>query len=457
MAHQGSVTVQGVIELLNVRRWHEAADAAALLLQSAPGRPELMQLLAAALDGAGRQHEAAAIYERLVAAAPQNPHVWLNYGHVLRMIGRLNEAVQAYRRVLAIAPGTGEAYWSLSDVKTFCFEPSDTKRLRDLLQRPLDRMNGAYVLYALAKALDQEGAYAEAFECFRRGADLMKSGGDETASLSAFVQRAEDVFTADFFASRASFGAQSADPIFVVGLPRSGTTLVEQILASHSEVEGTMELPHLGELAHALGGPLGANHVDVLERAPGDAFAALGNTYLEQTRPWRQSKRRFFIDKMPQNSWHTGLIQLALPKAKIIDVRRHPLACGWSCYTQLFPQSLGFTYDLGAIGRYYVAYVRLAKHYDTVLPGRVHRVVYEDLVADPETQIRALLDYCALPHEPGCFAPHRTERVVRSVSAEQVREPINAKGLTRWKTYEPYLEELKAALGPTLRCYPAAP
>src|SRR5690606_17455643 len=257
MAHQGSITVQGVIELLNARRWHEAADAAALLLQDAPGRPELLQLLAAALDGAGRQQEAAATYERLVAAAPQNPHVWLNYGHVLRMIGRLDEAVQAYRRVLAIAPGTGEAYWSLSDIKTFRFDPSDTKRLRDLLQRPLDRMNGAYVLYALAKALDQEGSHAEAFGCFRRGADLMKSGGDQTASLSAFAQKCEAVFTADFFASRSTVGTQSADPIFVVGLPRSGTTLVEQILASHSEVERTMELPHLGELAHALGGPLG--------------------------------------------------------------------------------------------------------------------------------------------------------------------------------------------------------
>lgn len=457
MAHQAPVTVQGVIELLNARRWQEAAGAADLLLKRDPERPELMQLLAAALDGAGRQQEAAAVYARLVAVAPQNPHVWLNYGHVLRMVGRLDEAVHAYRRVLAIAPGAGEAYWSLSDIKTFRFEPSDTKRLRDLLQRPLDRMNGAYVLYALAKALDQEGSYAEAFDCFRRGADLMKSGLNETASLKAFVQQCEAAFTADFFASRAEFGTQNADPIFVIGLPRSGTTLIEQILASHSEVEGTMELPHLGELAHARAGPLGANHVEALRRAPGEAFTALGEAYLGQTRPWRQSKRRFFIDKMPQNSWHVGLIQLALPNAKIIDVRRHPLACGWSCFTQLFPERLGFTYDLGELGRYYVAYVRLAKHYDAVLPARVHRVVYEDLVADPETQIRALLDYCELTHEPGCFAPHRTERVVRSVSAEQVREPINAKGLNRWKHYEPYLSELKSALGPTLDCYPAPP
>ena len=457
MTDQGSVTIHSVIELLNTRRWHEAAGAAELLLRHNPDRPDLMQLLASALNGAGRQQDAAVVYERLLAAAPQNPFVWLNYGHVLRMIGRLDDAIGAYRRVLAIAPGAGEAYWSLSDIKTFHFERVDIERLRDLAQRPLERMNSAFVLYALAKALDQEDSYAEAFECYRRGANLIKSGPDETASLNTFVQTCEKVISADFFASRAAFGAQSADPIFIVGLPRSGTTLVEQILASHSEVEGTMELPHLGELADGLAGPFGENHVEALRRAPGDAVAALGEAYLSQTRPWRQSKRRFFIDKMPQNSWHVGLIQLALPNAKIIDVRRHPLACGWSCFTQLFPEKLGFTYDLQELGRYYVAYVRLAKHYDTVLPGRVHRVVYEELVADPETNIKVLLDHCNLPHEPACFAPHRTARVVRSVSAEQVREPINAKGLERWKRYEPYLADLRSALGATLDRYPEPP
>lgn len=457
MAHQGSNTVQSVIELLNRRRWREAADAAQVLLARDPERPELMQLLAAALDGGGRQREAAAVYARLVAAAPQNPHVWLNYGHVLRMVGRHDEAIRAYRRVLEIAPSAGEAYWSLADIKTFRFDQSDTERLRSLLRSPLDRATGAYVLYALAKALEQQGGYAEAFECFRRGASLRRSAPDETASLNAFVQKCESEFSADFFETRKGFGTQSADPIFIVGLPRSGTTLIEQILASHSQVEGTMELPDLGELAESSAGPLGASHVEALRRAPGATFTALGEAYLARTREWRKSKRPFFIDKMPQNSWHVGLIQLALPKAKVIDVRRHPLASGWSCFTQLFPDKWAFTYDLGQIGRYYSAYVRLAKHYDAVLPERVYRVVYEELVADPEAQIHALLDYCELPHEPGCFAPHLTERVVRSVSAEQVREPINAKGLDRWRPYEPYLSELKAALGPALDCYPDAP
>lgn len=457
MTNQGSVGIQGVIGMLNAGRWHEAIGAATRLLQQAPERPELLQLLAAALDGAGRQPEAAAVYARLAAAAPENPQIWLNYGHVLRMVGQLDEAIKAYRRVIEIAPSMGEAYWSLADIKTFRFTPSDTEILRALRQRPSDRKNSAYVLYALARALEQQDSYAEAFDCYRQGAELRRGGGEETALLNAFVQKCEMEFREDFFRSRMGTGAQGADPIFVIGLPRSGSTLVEQILASHSAVEGTMELSDLEELAHSLAGPIGPNHVGKLRAAPADRLVAVGEAYLKRTQERRHLKKRFFVDKMPDNWRHVALIHLALPQAKIIDVRRHPLACGWSCFTQHFPQRWGFTYDLGEIGRYYAAYVRLGKHYDAVLPGRVHRIIYEELVADPIAHIRALLDHCGLPHEAGCFSPHQTARVVRSVSAEQVREPINRKGLDRWRPFEPFLRELKEALGPTLDHYPAAP
>jgi tetratricopeptide (TPR) repeat protein len=445
-----------VVGLLNAGRWHEAIGAASTLLQHAPEQPELLQLLAAALDGAGRQPEAATVYARLVRAAPQNARVWLNYGHVLRMIGRTDEAVNAYRRALHLAPGMGEVYWSLADIKTFRFDPSDLRILRALSEQPLSGKNGAYLLYAFAKALEQEGRYSEAFDRYRQGAALCKSRPDETATLHAFVERCETVFSQAFFESRKGAGAPGVDPIFVVGLPRSGSTLVEQILASHSQVEGTMELSELQALAYALAGPIGAGHVDLVRAASAERLTAVGEAYLKQTQ-MRRSGSPFFVDKMPLNWRHVALIHLALPRAKIIDVRRHPLACGWSCFTQHFSHEWSFTYDLGEIGRYYAAYVRLGKHYDAVLPGRVHRIIYEDLIADPEAQIGALLDYCGLPREPSCFSPHETERVVRSISAEQVREPINRKGIDRWRPYEPFLSQLKEALGPTLHCYPGAP
>lgn len=255
---------------------------------------------------------------------------------------------------------------------------------------------------------------------------------------------------AAFFADRAGQGEQAPDPIFIIGLPRSGSTLVEQILASHSQVEGTMELPDLAGIARSLG----ASYLDALQAADANALREMGQSYLRTTKRRRTSGIPFFIDKMPNNWTDTALIQLILPNAKIIDARRHPMACGWSCFKQHFPVGQDFSYDLTDIGRYYSEYVRLMAHYDSVLPARVHRVVHEQLVTDPEPHIRALLDHCGLPFEEQCLRPHETKRAVHTASAEQVRQPISAKGLDDWRAFEPCLDPLKAALGPVLDAYP---
>ncbi|MGD9980402.1 MAG: sulfotransferase [Hyphomonadaceae bacterium] len=259
---------------------------------------------------------------------------------------------------------------------------------------------------------------------------------------------------ADVFAARAG-GETAPDPIFVIGLPRSGSTLVEQILASHSQVEGTMELADVQNISRGLGG--GLIYLEALLTLDAGAREQLGRDYLRTTRSRRKLGRPFFIDKMPNNWMHVGLIQLILPNAKIIDARRHPMACGWSCFRQHFPLGQSFSYDLSDIGRYYADYVRLMAHYDRVLPGRVHRVIHEELVTEPETHIRALLDHCGLPFEDQCLRPHETKRAVHTASAEQVRQPISAKGLESWRAYEAYLEPLKTALGPVLEAYPDAP
>ncbi|MBS0384025.1 MAG: sulfotransferase, partial [Proteobacteria bacterium] len=269
---------------------------------------------------------------------------------------------------------------------------------------------------------------------------------------------AERVFTPSFFKAREGAGSAARDPIFIVGLPRAVSTLVEQILASHSQVEGTMELPDLNAIAMTLAAAEKSDvYIDRLVRLSRDELSALGESYLQSTRIHRKLGRPRFIDKMPNNFALVGMIHLILPNARIVDVRRHPLACGWSCYKQHFAMGQLFTYDLGDIGRYYADYVALMSHFDEVLPGRVHRVIYEELVADPEREIRRLLEHCELPFEESALKPHETQRPVHTASAEQVRQPISASGLESWKPFEPWLGPLKEALGPTLDAYPDPP
>jgi tetratricopeptide (TPR) repeat protein len=446
--------------LATIGRAGEALEHARAAQQKNPDDLSSLNLIAAVLNLLGEQEEAAAIYERIVERSPEDARAWTNYGTMLRMIGRSAEAIAAFQRSIAIAPQFGEAYWGLADLKTYRFSAAEIAQMRTQAARadlpPADR---SHLLYALGKATEDEGKAAAAFEAYAAGASLRASKGDDPQQVAPFVERSIDVFTAPFFEARKGSGAAGPDPIFIVGLPRAGSTLIEHILASHSMVEATMELPDLQVIARELADPemRGGTYLDTLPSLDAAALRTQGEAYLRTTRIRRKTGRPFFIDKQPSNWAHAGLIHLILPNAKIIDARRHPLACGWSCFKQDFLTGQSFTYDLAQFGFYYRHYVRLMAHYDAVLPGRVHRIVHEQLVTDPEPHIRALLAYCGLPFEAQCLRPHETQRAVRTSSSEQVRQPISAKGLENWRAYEPYLEPLKRSLGPVLDAYPDAP
>jgi tetratricopeptide (TPR) repeat protein len=433
----------------------EAMEQVEPLLNRAPGDPAYRNLAAAALALQGNYTRAIDLYEGLLAQFPTQAAIWLNYGHALRTTGRTKEAVKAYRECIAIAPGLGEAYWSLANLKTVSFSPSERSTMVAQLERPdLSAADRLHLHYALGKALEDQGDHAPAFHHYTEGARLRRAERPYAAAdLTERVARACALFTPEFFARRPG-GAQDEDPIFIVGLPRSGSTLVEQILASHSQVEGTHELPEIGfiaaELSNALAGSPGASYPDGLRDLDAGRRRFLGAHYLKRAGVYRNLGRRFFVDKMPNNFEHIGLIQLILPRSKIIDIRRHPLGSGFSAFKQHFAEGQTFSYDLSDIGRYYRDYVDLMRHYNAVLPGRVHRVIYEDLVENTEAEVRRLLAFCGLDFESGCLTFHQNDRAVRTVSSEQVRRPIFRDGLDQWRHYEPWLEPLKATLGPAL-------
>jgi len=315
--------------------------------------------------------------------------------------------------------------------------------------------------YALGKIFEDRGRYDVSFEHYRSGASLWRTTiAHDPAEMSAHIESVKRLFTREFFLARAGSGDPSPDPIFIVGMPRSGSTLVEQILASHPAIEGTMELPDIATLAKRFdhhGAPGEPGYPAALCDLTSDACRELGAEYLARTRPLRRLGRPFFLDKMPKNFMHIPLIQLMLPNAKIIDVRRHPMACGFSCFKQLFERGQSFSYDLSELGKYYASCVEMMAHIDTVLPGKIHRVIYEQLVEDPRGQIGRLLDYLALPFEPQCLSFHETERAVLTASSEQVRRPIYASAREHWRHYEPWLQPLRDALGDVLAAYPAVP
>jgi Sulfotransferase family len=314
--------------------------------------------------------------------------------------------------------------------------------------------------FALGKALEDLQDYAGSFEHYARGNQLRRADISYTAEeMRTHVQRSKALLTPQFFAWRAGYGTPSPAPIFIVGLPRAGSTLLEQILASHSQVEGTMELPDIPAIAKSVAQrtPGARNYLDVLESLTAEDCRALGEQYLERTRIQRKSDAPFFIDKLPNNFAHLGLIQLLLPRAKIVDARRHPLGCCFSGYKQHFARGQNFTYSQEDIGRYYSDYVELMAHVDTVLPGRVHRVFYESMIEDTEAQVRALLAYCNLPFEARCLRFYENERAVRTASSQQVRQPIFRDGLEQFRHYEPWLGPLKGALGKVLERYPQVP
>jgi tetratricopeptide (TPR) repeat protein len=442
----------------------EAIDQIDEILKREPGDPYHRNLKAASLIRMSAFEEAAAEYETMLEAHPNQPGAWLAYGHALKAIGRRDDAVAAYKKTMSLVPGLGESYWGLANLKTYRFAPAEMEAMRAQLARSdLKGDNRAMIFFAYGRALEDDARYAESFQSYARGNAIVHGSvpydPDETSDQ---LRRAKALFTSAFFAARAGLGAAAPDPIFVVGLPRSGSTLVEQILASHSRVEGTTELRAIPYLAGRLGGKLKPgdplrDYPESLAGLDGAALKGLGEEYLWRAATHRRTQRPLFIDKMPNNFAHVGLIHLVLPNAKIVDVRRHPLACGWSNFAQHFGNGQAFSYGLADIGRYYADYVELMAHWDVVLPGKVHRVIYEDLVADPQAQTRALLAYLGLPFEEACLRFHQNARVVRSASAEQVRRPLNREGLEHWRHFEPWLGPMKAQLGFVLDAYPRAP
>jgi tetratricopeptide (TPR) repeat protein len=442
--------------LYRQQRPAEALTEVETLLQDEPTAIVYLNLRAACLSGLGRFDEAIAAYDELLKTLPGQSRLWVNQGHALRMVGRRADAVAAYRKAIALSPSLGEAYWSLADLKAEPLSAADEAAIAAQLKRADltfdDRVN---LHFALGKALEDRGEDdAAAFAHYAEGAKLHpRTEGYDPDEDSRLMSRAKRVFTAPFFAARADWGCPARDPIFILGMPRSGSTLVEQILASHSSVEGTMELPDIGHLASRLGGDGRLDYPEGVDRLDARSAARLGEAYLERTRVQRRTGRPFFIDKMPNNFRHVGFIHLILPRARIIDIRRHPMAAGFSGFKQHFAQGHAYSYDLGELGRYYRDYVDLMTHYDTVLPGRVHRVIYEDLVDDTEAQVRALLAYCGLPFEDACLRFHQTNRAVRTVSSEQVRRPIFREGLDHWRRFQPWLGPLENALGPALKTW----
>jgi tetratricopeptide (TPR) repeat protein len=440
--------------LFHQQKAAEAIPQIRELLAREPDEPAYRNLLAACLGMVGDYGPAIEIYERLLADYAKQPRIWLNYGHALRTVGRHDDAVAAYRQCIALAPGLGDAYWSLANLKTAAVPDGLEAAMRGQLARSdLADDDRLHLYYALGKALEDRGDAAGAFEHYSAGAALrrrdLRYDADETTALTG---RSIALFTPAFFSARAGAGSLSEAPIFIVGLPRSGSTLVEQILASHSLVEGTMELPDIALIARGLmrlpAGDPATPYPDVLASLDAGQLSTLGEAYIERTRVQRKSGRPFFVDKMPNNFHHIGLIQLILPRARIIDVRRHPLGSGFSAFKQHFAHGHAFSYDLTDLGRYYRDYVALMAHFDVVLPGRIHRVIYEDLVEDTEREVLRLLDDCGLPFEPGCLKFYENARAVRTVSSEQVRRPIFREGLEQWRAYEPWLDPLKTALGP---------
>jgi tetratricopeptide (TPR) repeat protein len=433
------------------------------LLAVEPRNPSYRALQAAILVRVGEYERAIDIHARLLAEYPGQAKVWMSHGHALKTAGRQDDSIAAYRRSIELAPHLGEAYWSLANLKTFRFTAADLDAMRAQLARPAladeDRLHFGF---AVGKALEDAGDYAGSFEHYERANRLRRIGiAYDAEETSAHVRRSKALYSPRFFAERAGFGCPAPDPIFIVGLPRSGSTLLEQILSSHSAVEGTMELPDIISMVKALGGRKRrsetSKYPEVLAGLDAQECRARGEQYLAQTRIQRKTGAPFFIDKMPNNFAHIGLIHLILPNAKIIDARRHPLGCCLSGFKQHFARGQNFTYSLEDLGRYYRDYVELMAHLDQVLPGRVHRVHYEALVEDTERQVRRLLDHCGLPFEDACLRFYSNERPVRTASSEQVRQPVYREGVDHWRHYEPWLEPLKRALGPVLDAYPAAP
>jgi tetratricopeptide (TPR) repeat protein len=446
--------------LVMVGRLEEAEAAAQRLTRIEPENPLGWTTLASVWTRLMRQEKALEAYERAARLRPAESRLRMSIGHVQKTLGRRADSEASYKAALAMDPGIGEAYWSLADLKNYTFNNAEIETMEDLLGSDRrERSNEAQLHFALGKAFEQRCHYADAFAHYARGNGLKRL--DEPFDIENFERRSARIrtsFDAKFFADRTGCGDPGTAPIFIVGLPRSGSTLVEQILASHSRVEGTMELPNILNITRQFDDLTAGRdgYPETVVGAPVGLLRALGGRYLEETAPLRTGRDRF-TDKLPNNFSHVGLIHAILPNATIIDARRHPMDCCFSTFKQHFAEGQTFSYDLDDLGRYYRCYLSLMDHWDDVLPGKVLHLQYEDLVREPEPNIRRLLDHCRLPFEAACLSFHQTRRSVRTASAEQVRQPIYTSGVGHWRHFENELQPLRRALGDSLQRFEHLP
>lgn len=417
------------------------------LLAADPGNAAYRNLKAGCLALIGDDAGAEALHARLAAEFPANPRIAINHGHALRTAGQRDAAIAAYRRAVVLRPQAGEGWWGLANLKVGALTADDADTMRAALAGPLPDEDRMHLAYALGRCAEDAGQAAEAFAHYRSGAALAKlRPGNKAEDYTAQAQAVAATFTAGFMAERMDWGSDSDAPIFIVGLPRSGSTLVEQILASHPEIEGTMELPYIGAIAARIAATPG----NLAEATP-DQVRGWGEEYLARAAVHRRLGTPRFIDKMPNNLRHIGLIRLILPQAKIVDVRRHPMASCFSAFKQLFAEGQAFSYDLETLARYYRHYLAIVRHFHGQQPGAVHTLIYEDLVEQTEPEVRRLLDGVGVPFDPATLRFFENDRAVRTVSSEQVRQPIYRSGLDHWRAFEAHLGPLAAGLGADLQ------
>ncbi len=449
------------VVLRRLDKFEQALAQLDQLLTEDPQNPLFRDQKAKLLHDLGKHVDALACREKLVKQFPVSPEMWLSYGDSLGLAGYPDRCVAAYRRTLELAPRLTAVYPRLANLKGYRFTASDIEWLeRQLASSSLSPDGRANLHSVLGNAYGDQKIYAKSFDNYAK-ANALRRADSDPERLTAYREMCETLFTENFFLERQGSGCSSDAPIFIVGMPRSGSTLLEQILSAHSAIEGLGEIPDLlatvDRLFHGADGenPLVA-YVQAVHSLSAADSRSMGEMYLQLTNRRRRLGRPFFTDKTLSNFVNAGLIHLILPHAKIVDVRRHPLDCGWSCFRTHFPGGQAFSHDLSDIGRHYTDYAHLMAHFERALPGRIYRVIYEDLVANPEAEVRRLLDHLGLPFEEQCLRFHENQRTVRTLSVEQVRMPLYKSGVGQWHPYEPWLDPLKAALGPVLDHYPNA-
>ena len=443
--------------LKELERPDDAIDVYKTLIELQPDNPRAHYRLAGVLAPAALTEQSAAAYRRCLELDPRHPGAWLGLGHMLKTLGQQSEGIAAYRRCLAIEPEFGEAWFSMANLKTYRFDDAEIAEMRQRLESDtVNETSRVNFLFALARAYEDRRDYATAWQYYEQGNARQRLLVSYDPVLTETVN--DDLiafFAADFFRSHAGVGNPDPSPIFILGMPRSGSTLVEQIIASHSRVEGTSELPYIGRLTKSLNRNRadGMRYPEVLNELEPRHFSRLGQNYLAMARMHRVEGTPHFIDKMPNNFPLVGFIHAILPNAKIIDARRHPLDACTGNLRQLYARGQAFSYDQTDIGEYYLQYQRMMDHWDQVLPGKVLHVQYEDVVADLPRQVERILNYLELPWEDACLDYHATQRAVRTASSEQVRQPIYTSGIGYWRHYETQLEELREVLEPILDRY----